>query len=159
MSFKLGSTSIKRLEGVYPPLRSVVEHAISLSRQDFTVLEGLRTVEQQKRNVAKGVSKTMNSYHLPQPDGYAYAVDLVPWIKGQLVWDWPGCYLIALAMDEAATEQGVAENIRWGGVWDKRLIDFGGDAAAYATEVLRYQARHPGPDFLDGPHFEWRKRR
>ena len=45
---------------------------------DFSVREGVRTPETQKEYVAKGVSKTMASKHLIQPDGYGHAVDLYP---------------------------------------------------------------------------------
>ena len=40
-----------------------------------TILEGQRSKEQQEKNVAKGVSKTMNSLHLRDP---AEAVDAAP---------------------------------------------------------------------------------
>ena len=40
-----------------------------------TILEGKRTIEQQRENVAKGVSKTMNSLHLDDPSN---AVDAAP---------------------------------------------------------------------------------
>lgn len=40
-----------------------------------TILEGKRTVEQQRANVAKGVSKTMDSRHLDDPSN---AVDAAP---------------------------------------------------------------------------------
>jgi peptidoglycan L-alanyl-D-glutamate endopeptidase CwlK len=156
MTYSLGATSRRNLQGVHPRLVQIVERAIALTTQDFTVNEGLRTRARQTTLVAQGFSKTMNSQHIPQPDGKGHAVDLVPWVQGHPVWDWEGCYKVAMAMDAAATEYGWARNIRWGGAWDKRLSDFGGDAAAYKREVAAYQARHAGPDFLDGPHFEWR---
>lgn len=40
-----------------------------------TILEGKRTIEQQRENVAKGVSKTMDSRHLDDPSN---AVDAAP---------------------------------------------------------------------------------
>jgi peptidoglycan LD-endopeptidase CwlK len=57
-------------------------------------------------------------------------------------------------MDEAATELGLAHKITWGGAWDRRLSDFGGERIAYEREVQEYRKRHPGPDFVDGPHFQ-----
>lgn len=133
-------------------LAAVAKLAITLTDQDFCVYEGLRTYAQQVANVKKGVSQTMDSMHLK-----GLAVDLVPWIGGKPVWDWWGCYQVALAMDRAATQMKVADHIRWGGVWDQRFGDVGGDTAAfYAKAVKDYMLRHPGKDFLDGPHFEWR---
>lgn len=154
--YKLAQGSLNRLEGVHPKLVEVVKLAITLTTQDFTVFEGLRTLERQKKLKADGFSQTLNSKHLKQPDGFGHAVDLVPWIDGHPKWDWDGCYKIAFAVDQAATQLGVANNIRWGGAWDRDLGDFGGNAELYRKEVEAYAARHPGKDFLDGPHFEWK---
>lgn len=154
--YSLSNASKANLSGVIHPLADCVMGAILITIQDFCVYEGLRTLAQQHKNVQRGVSQTMDSMHLPQSDGFGHAVDLVPWIGGKPTWDWGGCYRVAMAMDEAATQLGIAEHIRWGGAWDKRLSDFGGDEASYKQAVQDYQKRHPGPDFLDGPHFEWR---
>lgn len=153
--FALGAKSIANLDGVIQPLASCVRLAITLTSQDFTLYEGLRNLAQQRINVQKGVSKTFDSKHLRQPDGFGHAVDLVPWIDGHPVWDWEGCYLIAFAMDQAAHTMGIENHIRWGAVWDRTLADFGGDIGAYRIAVDAYKNRHPGKDFLDGPHFEW----
>ena len=37
MSYKLGNRSLKNLDGVHPDLRKVVERAIEITEQDFTV--------------------------------------------------------------------------------------------------------------------------
>lgn len=155
MSYALGSASIAHLQGVHPQLVSCVNIAIGLSSQDFTVYEGLRTRSRQIVLVHQGFSKTMDSQHIPRADGLGHAVDLVPWIQGHPVWDWEGCYKIAMAMDEAATSMNIADKIRWGGAWDRRLSDFGGSVDAYRGAVQLYQSRHVGPDFLDGPHYEY----
>lgn len=147
--FKFGAASTAELVGVNPKLVKCVHSALAYSTQDFCVYDGIRTYKEQQQHVANGTSKTMQSKHLQ-----GLAVDLVPWINGQPVWDWEGCYKIAVAMDRAATEQGIANRITWGGAWDRRLSDFGGDASAYEKEVQAYRARHPGKDFIDGPHFE-----
>lgn len=154
--YKLGVSSNQQLEGVHPQLVAVVRLAITLTMQDFTVYDGIRTLKEQREYLRRGTTKTLQSMHLPQSDGYGHAVDLVPWINGKPTWDWDGCYKIAFAMDQAATQLGCAHNIVWGGAWDRRLADFGGDFQAYATEVRKYRDRHPGGDFIDGPHFEWR---
>lgn len=154
--FVFSKASESELKGVHPSLVEVTRLALKFSTQDFRVYDGLRTPEEQKKLVAQGASKTLNSKHLKQSDGYSHAVDLVPVIGGILKWDWEGCYKIAAAVDAAATQLGVANKIVWGGAWDRTLADFGGAPAAYKREVELYAARHPGPDFLDGPHYEWR---
>jgi peptidoglycan L-alanyl-D-glutamate endopeptidase CwlK len=152
MAYVLGSRSLSRLEGVHPDLVRVVKRAIELTEQDFTVQEGLRTLVTQKEYVRRGVSKTLNSKHLKQPDGFGHAVDLVPWINGQPRWEWPPIYKIARAVDDAAQALGV--RLTWGGVWDRRMDQYGGSAAAIEAEVQAYCRRHPGPDFIDGPHYQ-----
>lgn len=152
MTFVLGSKSLQRLHGVHPKLDAVVQLAISQTVQDFTVQEGLRTPARQRLLVASGASKTLNSKHLEQPDGFGHAVDLVPWIDNTARWEWGPIYHIAAAMREAAII--CATPIRWGGVWDRRLNDLPPAAEGLKAAVEAYGARHPGPDFLDGPHFE-----
>lgn len=50
-----------------------------LSHWDHSVIDGERTLIEQQKNVAKGVSQTMDSLHLPQDDGKAHAADVVPY--------------------------------------------------------------------------------
>ena len=107
MTYALGQRSLQNLSGVHPDLVSVVKRAIEITEQDFSVLEGLRSLEQQRINVDKGVSKTMNSRHLT-----GHAVDLIPY---PVSWDWEYFYPIADAMKQAAEELGV--DIEWGGDW------------------------------------------
>lgn len=119
--YRLSSRSLQRLEGVHPDLVAVVKRAIQRTPIDFTVVEGVRTVEQQKENVAKGVSQTMKSKHLAQPDGYSHAVDLVPLVGGKVPWeDWSAFAKVAEAMKMSAKELHV--QITWGGDW-KTLKD------------------------------------
>lgn len=123
--FKLGKRSIDRLNGVHPDLVRVVERAIELSVVDFTVLEGVRDPQRQKKLVEAGASQTMNSRHIPGTDGFAKAVDLGAWVDGEVRWDWPLYHKIAAAVKEAARQLGTP--IVWGGDWRT---------------------------FKDGPHFE-----
>ena len=110
MTFKLGSRSLQRLEGVHPDLVRVVKRAIQLSLIDFTVLEGVRDASRQKTLVAAGASKTMNSRHIT-----GHAVDLGAFVDNRVSWDWPLYHKIAAAMKQAAKELGVA--MVWGGDW------------------------------------------
>jgi peptidoglycan L-alanyl-D-glutamate endopeptidase CwlK len=142
----------ERLAGVHPSLVNVVNLAATHCTQNFSVHDGVRTLLKQKMLVKSGASKTLNSKHLIQPDGFGHAVDLVPIIAGELRWEWPPIFVIATAMDKAATELGV--KLRWGGVWDKTLMEYGGSAELMDAEVKAYCERHPGPDFIDGPHWE-----
>lgn len=149
MVYILGVKSISNLAHVHPNLMSLVNVAIDITKQDFGVLCGVRSLEDQRKEVAAGNSKTMQSKHLLQIDGFGHAVDLVPYINGSFQWDWEGCYKIAVAMQAAAKTHNVP--IIWGGVWDKHLNDLSQDMEA---ETNAYRARHAGADFMDGPHYE-----
>ena len=107
MSYSLGKKSKQKLEGVHEDIVAVVELAISKSEYDFTVLEGLRSVERQKELVDTGKSTTMNSRHLN-----GHAVDIAPW---PISWDWDDYYPIAKVIKEAAEELDV--DFEWGGDW------------------------------------------
>ena len=133
MGFTLGKTSLARLKGVDETLVNIVKRAIEISEVDFTVLEGLRTIERQRELFAQGrtapgkiVTWTMKSRHLE-----GKAVDLVPF---PLDWnDLEKFDKIKDAMFKAAAEQKV--NLRWGADWD-------GDG------IYREKGEY------DSPHFE-----
>lgn len=152
MTFTLGAKSLGELRGVRPDLVKVVGRAIQITEQDFSVHDGLRTIEEQREYVKRGVSKTMNSMHMKQADGFGYAVDLVPYVNGKLRWEWEPIYHIAAAVRAAAEE--LAVNIVWGGVWDRNLNDLPMGPMNLKQAVATYCKRHPGPDFIDGPHFQ-----
>lgn len=107
MSYSLGARSLQNLSGVNPDLVSVVKLAITKTKQDFTVIEGVRNINRQRELVKTGKSTTMNSRHLT-----GHAVDVCPW---PVSWDWEPFYPIADAIKEAAVELGV--EIEWGGDW------------------------------------------
>lgn len=145
--FKLGKRSRKELEGVDERLVFVVERALELSPVDFSVHDGMRTIEDQRALVAAGASWTMDSKHL-----IGKAVDLVPYINGKLRWEWPPIYKIADAMHIASQEEDL--NIKWGGAWDVSLTRSSGPAE-YVSRlyVNRCEAVNKVPK-LDGAHFE-----
>jgi peptidoglycan L-alanyl-D-glutamate endopeptidase CwlK len=148
MSFELSQRSLERLEGVEDSLVLVVKRAIQLTKVDFGVSEGLRSVPRQMELVARGASKTMKSKHI---DGLA--VDLVAYISGRVSWELNLYDDIADAMAAAAKEHGVT--IRWGGAW--HIDDIGTwqgkmeDAMTTYIDLRRSQGKRP---FIDGPHFE-----
>lgn len=112
-NFKLSERSLSRLTGVHPSLIAVVKRAIQISQYDFMVVEGLRTFETQKKYMAEGKSKTLNSYHLT-----GHAVDLAPLENGTIDWNnKKGQFdAVAKAMKQAAKELNV--DITWGGSWE-----------------------------------------
>lgn len=146
MSYQLSTRSKDRLLGVDPRMVAVVEKAITISEQDFSVICGMRTVEEQEALVAKGASQTMKSKHLE-----GLAVDLMAYIDGGR-WELNLYDEIADAVRKSAIELGVT--VRWGAAWHKNLNDWDGTAEDLMNEYIdlrRSQGRRP---FIDGPHFE-----
>ena len=134
MAFNLSQKSLDKMNGVDERLQRVVKRAIQLTKQDFMVLEGVRTKEQCMINygkgrtiaqcVAKGVPaqyanpKAAKVTWLNDPFASKHvsgkAVDLVPYPV-----DWNDLKkfdAIAKAMLQAAKELNVP--IRWGADWD-----------------------------------------
>lgn len=112
MGFHLSTRDRQRLVGVHPDLVKVVERAAKTSPIMFMVLEGPRSVAQQRKNVAAGVSWTMNSRHIT-----GHAVDLVPLVDGRASWAWPVYHKLAPTIKKAAKDVGVP--LEWGGDWRK----------------------------------------
>lgn len=150
MVFFLGTRSRAELQGVHPALVRLVERAIQITGQDFTVFDGLRTVAEQEQLVKAGASQTMQSLHLKQSDGFGHAVDLVPWINGKPRWEWPAIYPIAEAMQTAADEQDV--EIVWGGCWC--TLKPGKTPEAMVQEYVSRRIKQGRKAFVDGPHYQ-----
>ena len=134
MAFNLSQKSLDRMNGVDERLQRVVKRAIQLTKQDFMVLEGVRTRQQCMVNYGKGrtiaqcVAKDVSAqYANPEAAKVTWlnnpfaskhcdgkAVDLVPYPV-----DWNDLKkfdAIAQAMLQAAKELSIP--IRWGADWD-----------------------------------------
>lgn len=109
---QLSASSEARLKKVHPDLQRVIRRAAELSKLDFVVSEGLRTMERQRELVAAGASQTLNSRHLT-----GHAVDLAVIVGGKARWDWPLYTALSKCVKEAAKECKVP--IVWGGDWTR----------------------------------------
>lgn len=109
---KLSASDILKLRGVHPDLIKVVNEVARITTIEFTILEGLRTVERQKQLVASGASTTMKSRHIT-----GHAVDIAPKLNGAIAWDWPLYRKLAPIIKQAAKNVNVS--IEWGGDWVK----------------------------------------
>ena len=147
MSYKLGKRSKEKLEGVDERMVSIVRYAISVTKQDFSVICGLRTRREQEALVAKGASKTMKSKHL---DGNA--VDLMAYIDGGR-WELKLYDEIADAMAEGA--RAIDTAVKWGAACSVGVIRYWDGTMEEAmnayVDLRRSQGKRP---FIDGPHFE-----
>ncbi len=109
--FILSQRSKNNLIGVNPLLIKIAYRALEISTADFAVIEGVRTLEKQKENVKKGVSKTLNSRHLTGD-----AIDILPSaIKPGMEWQPHFFEPVLMAFKQAADEEGVT--LRFGKNW------------------------------------------
>ena len=146
--FRLSTRSMSRLEGINPDLITVVTEAIKLTKVDFGVTCGMRTVEEQEKLVASGASQTMKSKHLE-----GRAVDLVAYVGSSVTWQLNMYDDLADSMAKAAKDLGVP--LKWGAAWTVGDISkYEGtmeDAMNEYIDLRRSQGRRP---FIDAPHFE-----
>tara|TARA_B100000214_G_scaffold318229_1_gene252434 strand:- start:6338 stop:6805 length:468 start_codon:yes stop_codon:yes gene_type:complete len=151
--YKLSGRSLNKLEGVHPTMVDTVKRAIQLSKVDFGVIYGVRSLAEQKRLYEAKRSQTMKSKHLVQEDGYSHAVDLMAYDGSDPSWDIVMYDDIADAMKAAAKETGA--KIRWGAAWTiDNIADWERpmqDAMNNYIDIRRKSGRTP---FIDGPHFE-----
>ena len=148
MTFKLSTRSIDRMAGIEPDLIEMVKTAITLTKVDFGVTCGMRTLAEQEALVAKGASKTMKSKHLE-----GRAVDLVAYVGSNVTWSLNMYDDLADAMAEASRKHGIP--LKWGAAWTiGNIADYQGtmeDAMNDYVDLRRSQGRRP---FIDAPHFE-----
>lgn len=146
--YRLSQRSLDRLHGVDRKLVEVVHHAIGITKIDFGVTCGVRTVEEQRALVESGASQTMKSKHIE-----GRAVDLVAYIGPRVSWEHALYDDIAAAMRVGAMAVGVP--LRWGAAW--HLPDIRawqapmGEAMNAYIDLRRSQGKRP---FIDAPHFE-----
>ena len=115
----LNKRSIINLQNVHPDLVKIVKQAADLDPQaGAVVIQGGRTLDQQKRNIAKGVSWTLNSKHLKQKTGYYHAVDNAIIRNGRLINDLRYYDDFASTMKKVAKVNNVC--IIYGGDWRVR---------------------------------------
>ena len=146
--FRLSSRSKSRLEGVHQDMVDVCLRAIELTRVDFGITEGLRTLERQKELFESRRSQTMKSKHL---DGLA--VDVAAYFGSEVSWDINVYDDIADEFAEAGRELSIP--IRWGGAWTINDISAyqGTMEMAHNAYIDTKRAKNQRP-FIDGPHFE-----
>ena len=148
MGYKLGKRSQEKLEGIDERMEAVVRYAIGVTKQDFSVICGLRTIEEQRALVQKGASQTMKSKHLE-----GIAIDTVAYVGSRVSWELNLYDDIADAIKQAANDLGI--HVRWGAAWHINSIgEYEGtmeDAMNEYIDLRRSQGRRP---FIDAPHFE-----
>lgn len=114
--FHFSAKSLTKLREVHPDLRRVAHRALELSRRDFAIIAGARSVDVQKRLVKSGFSNTLHSKHLVQADGYSHAIDVAVYLGDSIEWGNQYYRPVLQAFVDAAIELGV--KIRFGHLWE-----------------------------------------
>lgn len=139
---EFSAASKQKLERVHPELRRLFDTAVKF--YDCQILQGERTVEQQRANVESGVSETMDSKHLiANGREYVEAVDVAPY---PVIWpnkNHPGYnkelsrfYHFGGFIEGLA--KGMKIPLRWGGDWDSDH-DF---ADQTFDDLVHFELRH-----------------
>ena len=124
---KFSQRSKTNLLGVHPDLVRVMNEAIEDTPVDFTITDGVRSVEQQKALYAQGRTKPgvivtnadgvkKKSNHQAKGDGYGYAVDLYPYLNGKVDVN-AVKELKVIAAHILATAGRLDVPVEWGGSW------------------------------------------
>ena len=134
-NFKFGNSSLKRLQTCHHDLQKLMHLTLERTEEDFTILQGVRTKEEQDKFYKEGKSKVKfpNSKHNIVP---SMAVDIAPY---PIDWnDIARFHKLAKVVLNCAEELNLT--VRWGGDWD-----MDGDTSDQT--------------FNDLPHFElcWKK--
>jgi len=111
MTHIFGLQSKAKLNTVHKSLQDLFYAAIGEAPYDFSITEGLRSLERQKQLFKDGKSKTMNSRHLT-----GNAVDVCIIIDGKASWDFDKYVELAEYIKKIAKAVNVP--IVWGGDWE-----------------------------------------
>ena len=115
MNYNFGAKSLERLSTVHPDLQRLFKEVITNSPYDFSITEGVRSLERQKELVAAKKSTTMNSRHLT-----GKAVDIAVFIDGKITWDIRAYKAVAEHVKVLSKLMNIP--IIWGGDW-KSFVD------------------------------------
>lgn len=119
----------EKLSGVHPDLVKLVRKAAE--KYNLVMLEGVRDISRQKELFEQGKSKTLESKHLIQKDGWCHAVDVAP---DPIDWN-DREQFVALSFYLKGLADAMGINIRQGVDWDSDL------------NIKEHS-------FFDGPHLE-----
>ena len=129
--FKFSESSAKKLESLHPQMVALLAECLYDPNcpYDFGVIEALRTIEKQREYLASGASRTLNSKHLKQPDGFSHAVDLKIVIDGVYITTAPKYETLNNHIQAVASRMRQAGELNidvgWGGNMWAGFIDAG----------------------------------
>lgn len=138
---RFGKTSKQRLSTCHIDIIKVLDFAIKVSRVDFGIAEGNRSLKKQMEYFKAGKSR-VDGIKIKGKHNYlpSRAVDIFGWVNGRINWEAHTLIYLAgliIGISEVLYAQGeITHRLRWGGNWDKD------------GEIITDQ------DFDDLPHLE-----
>jgi len=149
MNCKLSQRSLNNLQGVDARLQRIVKRAITLSKVDFAVTEGLRSAERQLELFYKGASSIKEGGKHQE----GLAVDLMAFLGERGSWELALYDEIADAMRLAAIEEGAS--LRWGAAWNvPDICAWNGSMESAMNHYVDERRKTGKRPFIDAPHFE-----
>ena len=134
-------TSNKRLSTCHQDLQLIFNEAINVSRVDFGVAEGHRSIEDQFKYFSQGKSR-IDGINKKGKHNYSpsLAIDIYAYVNGKASWEKDSLNYLAglvIGISEMLYKQDkITHKLRWGGNWNRDGI------------ILADQS------FDDLPHFE-----
>lgn len=117
---KYSALSTSRLNTCHPILILLFNEVIKY--YDCTIIEGKRSVAQQVENVRRGVSRTLNSYHVYPLNTPSLALDAAPypidWQDTIRFYHFGGFVQGAFKLLQSLDKIDSKYYLRWGGDWD-----------------------------------------
>jgi len=121
--YEFGATSKGRLATCHADLQLIMNEAIKVSRVDFGIAEGYRSLGKQMQYFKEGKSKidgvSVKGKHNVTP---SLAVDIYPFVNGKALWDNEHLSYLSGIIDSVAQsllgKGQIRHQVRWGGNWD-----------------------------------------
>lgn len=116
---KLAPKDEAHLKKLHPDLARVIRRAATIwpyNDQEFFITCSLRTLDEQRKLLAAGATRTLRSRHLPgKTNNLSHAVDLAVRMGKTIKWDWPLYVQMSKVIKQAAKLEKVT--VEWGGDW------------------------------------------
>lgn len=108
--YELSAKSEANMLGLHPDLIRLAHQAIVITPFDFGINSStVRTIEEQKKLVEDGKSKTMASRHIPENNesNLSCAIDFNVYVDGRITWNIEYFRPVAQAFVTAAIDAGI----------------------------------------------------
>ncbi len=117
--YNYGSSSIKKLKTCEYKLQIIFKRAIELDLIDISILQGVRSKEEQNKFFENGSSKLQwphSKHNVLNEDELSNAIDAAPYVNGKISYNYNHCCYLAGII--TGLGEVMSMPVRWGGNWD-----------------------------------------